>query len=162
MNTLKSQVEAVLFLTGRPLTLKEVADVLNAAYEAVEDAMGDLLREYGFREDCALEIDDSDGYILQVKPELMTVVNRMMPMEISAGALRTLSAIAVKSPILQSELIDWRGPSAYDHMPELLEKKLISKTRQGRSYLLRTTPTFHAYFKLTGDKAELQALLPRA
>jgi segregation and condensation protein B len=115
--------------------------------------------DYNFREESSLEIDDTDGYILQVKEEYGEMVNKMMPLEMSAAELRTLSAIAIKAPVLQSDLIEWRGSVAYDHIANLLKRKLISKRREGRSYILNITRNFHEYFKLTADKKDLAHLV---
>lgn len=159
MSTLKGQIEAVLFLTGRALQVKEIAEKLNEDWERVEEALLELINDYACREDSALEIDDSDGYILQVKEDYAPVVNKMVPIELSVAALRTLSAIAIQGPLLQSDLIEIRGASAYDHIKELLQSRLISKKRKDRSYLLNVTPRFHEYFKLTGDKNELKEMI---
>ena len=46
-----------------------------------------------------------------------------------------------------------RGSNAYEHVQELIEKRLISrhKDKNGRSYNIKTTPKFAEYFKLKGD-----------
>lgn len=155
----KARLEAALYITGRALSVKELADIIEASYDETEESLLDLINEYNFRDESGLEIDDSDGYILQVRESCSAVLNKMMPAEISHAAVRTLSAIAIKAPILQSDLIELRGSTAYDHIGELLAMKLISKKRKGRSYLLNTTPKFHQYFKLTGDKKELEYLV---
>ena len=51
--------------------------------------------------------------------------------------------------------------NAYEHIQELLEKGLISRTKDknGRSYNLKTTPKFAEYFKLKGDAKTLAKLL---
>jgi segregation and condensation protein B len=156
---LKGEIEAVLFITGRPLSLAELAEVVGAETDAVEEAVSELIQDYSFREASSLEIDDTDGYILQVREDYGHIVNKMVPLDLTAAALRTLSAIAIKGPVLQSELIELRGASAYDHIPELLEKKLISKRREGRSYVLNVTKHFHQYFRLQGDKKDLAYLV---
>jgi segregation and condensation protein B len=99
--------------------------------------------------------------MLQVKEIYTPLVQRMLPMELSQAATRTLSAIALKAPILQKALIDWRGSGAYEHVQELLKYKLISKKRQGRGYILDVTSTFKQYFKLQSSLSslQLQALL---
>jgi segregation and condensation protein B len=76
--------------------------------------------------------------------------------------LRTLSIIAYYQPIMQNELVRVRGDSAYDHVAILLDRGLIEKAREGRSYLLTTTPAFCDYFGFKqGDvdsiKKQLQA-----
>ena len=156
---LKGQLEAVLFLTGRPLQVDELAELVEAPFEETENALIELIQDYAFRADSALEIDDTEGYILQVRPEYKHLVEKMIPMDISTAALRTLSAIAIKAPILQSELIELRGSNAYDHIQELLQHKLVSKHRKGRSYQVNVTPKFHKHFKLMGDKKDLEFLV---
>ena len=160
--TLKGQLEAALFLTGKPLPLDELALLVEAPIEATEEALMELIQDYAFRPDSSLEIDDSDGYILQVREPYAAMVNKLIPMDLSAGAVRTLSAIAIKSPILQSDLIELRGSSTYDHIHELLRHKLVNKKRNGRSYMLTVTSTFHRNFKLSADKKDLEFLVDEA
>jgi segregation and condensation protein B len=153
---LKGQLEAALFLTSRPLSVKELADHAGAFSSDVETALMELLHDYACR-DGALEIDDSEaGYMLQVKEAYQPLVQRMLPMELSQAATRTLSAIALKAPISQKDLIDWRGSGAYEHIQELLKHKLVSKKRQGRSYMIDVTPRFNQYFKVQKSLSDLQ------
>jgi segregation and condensation protein B len=157
---LKGEIEALLFMTNRPLHLEDMALMLNRPLDEVVDAMSELLGDYAFRGESSLEIEDGEeGYILQVRRTYQHLVNKMMPMDLSTASLRTLSVIAIKAPILQKELIDLRGSTAYDHVKELLSHKLISKNRHGSSYRLNLTPTFHQLFKLSGDKKELDVLV---
>ena len=153
---LKGQLEAALFLTSRPLTVRELAEHVGAFSTDVETALMELLHDYACR-DGALEIDDSeDGYMLQVKDAYQPLVQRMLPMELSQAATRTLSAIALKAPISQKDLIDWRGSGAYDHIQDLLKHKLVTKKRQGRSYMIDVTPRFNQYFKVQKSLSDLQ------
>ncbi|MBK8189808.1 MAG: SMC-Scp complex subunit ScpB [Vampirovibrionales bacterium] len=156
---LKGRIEAALFITNHPLQIPELAELADASCDDVEIALMELISDYAFREGCALEVDDADGYILQARDEYRPVIDKMMPMELSQGALRTLSAIAIKGPLLQSELVAFRGAAVYDHIPELLAKKLVTKRREGRSYRLKASPGFYEHFRLTGDKKELAALM---
>lgn len=159
--SLKAQIEAVLFVTGRAITLKEIAEILDVEVEAVEPAMLDLIMDFSSR-DSALEIDDEDEcYIIQVREEHMNIVEKLVPVELKPSTLRTLSVIAIKEPIRQSKLIEFRGQSAYDHIGELVGKGLITKKRDtdGRSYVLKTTPKFAEYFKLKGDTKALAKIL---
>ena len=161
MEQLKARIEAVLFTTAQALSIKEIADILNEEdVDKVEEAMLDLIMDYASREG-ALEIDDENGYILQVKEEHMDIVEKLCPVELKPAVLRTLSVIALKEPIRQSDLKELRGSTAYEHVQELLEKGLISRTRDknGRSYNLKTTPKFAEYFKLKGDTRSLAKLL---
>ena len=160
MEQLKSRIEAVLFTTAKALTAKEIAEILETDTEAVEEALLDLIMDYSSRGG-ALEIDDENGYILQVKEEHMDIVEKLCPVELKPAVLRTLSVIALKEPIRQTVLKDMRGSNAYEHVQELLEKGLISRTKDknGRSYNLKTTPKFAEYFKLKGDTKALAKML---
>ncbi len=159
---LKSRIEAVLFTTAKALTAKEIAEILETDTETVEEALLDLIMDYSAR-DGALEIDDENGYILQVKEEHMDIVEKLCPVELKPSVLRTLSVIAIKEPIRQTELKEMRGSNAYEHVQELLDKGLISRTKDknGRSYNLKTTPKFAEYFKLKGDTKALAKMLEK-
>lgn len=156
--TLKAKIEATLFATGKALHINEISEVVEAPFDDIEEALLELIMDYSSR-DSALEIDDEDGYIIQVKVEHFDIVDKLMPIEMGESTLKTLSAIAIKQPVLQSEMVNLVGIGAYDHIGNLLERNLISKKPQGKSFLLKTTPRFNEYFKLTGDTKTLAQIL---
>ena len=155
MQQLKSRIEAVLFVTAKALTLEEIATYLDKEPEEVEQALLDLIMDYASR-DGALEIDDENGYILQVREEYSDIVEKICPIDLKPAVLRTLLVIAVKEPIRQTELVKLRS-AAYEHVAELVEKGLVSKhkDKNGRSINIKTTPKFAEYFKLKGDTRAL-------
>ncbi len=159
--SLKSRVEAVLFITARAVEVKEIAEILSEPEEQVEEALLELMFDYSARDEGALEIDDENGYILQVKLDYMDIVEKLCPVELKPAVLKTLTIIALKEPIRQTDLKDLRGSTAYEHVAELIEKGLISrhKDKNGRSYNLKTTPKFAEYFKLKGDANTLSKIL---
>ena len=158
--SLKSKIEAVLFVTARSVTIKEIADILQAEEPEIEEAMLDLIMDYSAREG-ALEINDENGYILQVKEDYGDIVEKLCPAEISGAILKTLTIIALKEPIRQSTLKEMRGASTYEHVNELVKKGFVKRTKDknGRSFNLHTTPKFQEYFQLQGDTEVLKQLL---
>ena len=152
---LKSKIEAVLYITSRAMQVDEISQILEVEKDKVEEALLELVYDYSSRNG-ALEIDDEDGYIIQVKSEHMDIVEKLCPMELSASVLKTLTVIAIKEPIRQSHLTELRR-SAPEHIQELLEQGLISRTKDknGRSFNIKTTKKFKEYFKLKGDIKEL-------
>ena len=160
--SLKSRVETVLFFTAKAISSQEIAEILGENIDEVEEALLELIMDYSSR-DGALEIDDEDGYILQVREEYIDIVEKLVPVELSQAVMKTLSVIALKEPVRQSYVKDLRGASAYDHIKELLEKGLISRKRDknGRSFNLRTTQKFREYFKLKGDTELLSKLIDK-
>ena len=108
MEQLKSRIEAVLFTTAQALSVHEIAEILEEENdETVEEALLELIMDYSSRSG-ALEIDDENGYILQVKEEHMDIVEKLCPVELKPAVLRTLSVIALKEPIRQTVLKELR------------------------------------------------------
>lgn len=147
---LATKIEAIFYIKGRPLSLEEVVSYLNCEREAAEDALIELMNDYAHR-DSALEIVETEaGYGLQLKSAYENLLQELVPAELGKGALRTLAAVALKNPILQTELIDLRGSSAYQQVAELVQLGFIRKREQadGRSYWLEVTNKFHQYFEI--------------
>ena len=160
MEQLKARIEAVLFTTAKALSAKEIGEILEVEPEAAEEALLELIMDYSSR-DGALEIDDDNGYILQIKEEFMDIVEKLCPVDLKPPVQKTLTIIALKEPLRQTALIEMRGSTAYEHVQELLDKGFISKTKDknGRSFNLKTTPKFAEYFKLKGDTRALAKIL---
>jgi len=147
---LKKHIEALLFLTDKPLKAQVIARTLNQDVQAVRQAMIELINDYEGR-DGALEIADEDGYMMQVKDEFSALVDELAPFEMPTALVRTLSAIALKQPVSQADVIKIRGAGAYDHIKELEIRELIHRQEDGRSPILTTTKKFQEYFRLSKD-----------
>jgi segregation and condensation protein B len=143
-------IEAILYLKGKPLSLSDIADYAGCDRKTAEEGIIELMDDYA-RRDSALEIvETANGYSLQLRPDFHDLVQALIPVELGVGALRTLAAIALNSPILQTDLINLRGSGVYQHVPELVELGFVRKRRDGesRSYSLHVTPKFHQYFQI--------------
>jgi len=159
--SLKAKIESVLFLTEKPVRAQAIARIVNEDVQLVRKAILDLIQDYEAR-DGALEIADDDGYIIQVKDQYSSIIDEFLPMELPLALLRTLSAIAIKQPVAQADIIKIRGAGAYDHIKELLQRELINKKEDGRSPLLTTTKQFQDYFRLTQDAKSLRTELRKS
>lgn len=158
---LATKIEAIIYIKGRPLSIEEIFACLQQQpaesskmsegdRELVEDGLIELMNDYAHR-DSALEIVETEaGYSLQLKNEYEDLLRELVPAELGKGALRTLAAVALKNPILQTELIDLRGSSAYQQVAELVQLGFVRKREQadGRSYWLEVTNKFHQYFEI--------------
>ncbi|MGE4582152.1 MAG: SMC-Scp complex subunit ScpB [Synechococcus sp.] len=151
--SLASRIEAILYLKGRPIGLKELAELARDEPDQVRAALATLTTSYDQR-DTALEVVEQSGrYSLQLRPDLADLVKNMLPVNLSTATLRTLATIALKKRILQSDLVDLRGSGAYDHIKELLAQDFIERRRQseGRSYWLTLSEKFHRTFSVLPD-----------
>lgn len=153
--SLKAKIESVLFLTEKPMRAQAIARIVNEDVQKVRQMILELINDYDERES-GLEIADDNGYIIQVKDQYSSIIDEFVPMEMPIALVRTLSAIAIKQPVAQSEIIKIRGAGAYDHIKELVEKELIVKREDGRSPTLSTTKKFQEYFRLSHDAKSLR------
>jgi segregation and condensation protein B len=88
-----------------------------------------------------------EGYQFQVKDQFLEKVSDLTTYaDISRGALRTLSIIALKQPITQSEIVKIQGNKAYRYIKNLEKKKLIKTEKSGRTRAIFTTKDFERYF----------------
>lgn len=149
---LRPLVEAALFATAEPIPLADLADLLGVSQRATRAAIEQLVVEYTARPHGALEIGMDDGFIIQVKPLYQKVVDRLLPTDLPQATLRTLSFIAAREPIMQREVVEARGSGAYDHIKELVERRLVDKTPKGNSFELRVGERFADYFRIDRDK----------
>ncbi|MEC4982803.1 MAG: SMC-Scp complex subunit ScpB [Oscillatoria sp. PMC 1068.18] len=147
---LATKLEAILYLKGQPLSVAEIAAWAGCDRTAALDALLELMEDYA-RRDSALEVVETPaGYSLQLRTSCQELLQNLVPAELGTGALRTLAAIALKGKILQTDLIDLRGSSAYQQVQELVELGFVQKRRQeeGRSYWLELTTKFYQYFEV--------------
>lgn len=154
-------LEAALYVSGRALTLEELSNLIGKSQSTTQKILDNLGFEYSQREG-ALEVVSlpRDRYVMQLKPELTPRVGRLIPGGLlSFATLQTLVFIALKQPIMQSDLVTQRGTHCYDHVKELIEKKFVESAPEGRSRLLTTTPLFADYFGLDSDRVKLKAQL---
>ncbi len=150
-NLQKNQVEAVLFVSGQAVSAEEISVKLGFSKKIIEELLEKLAMEYLDRS-TSLEIAKvADKYILQLKPEFTSSVKSFAAGGlIREAVMRTLTIIAAKQPIVQSELSKLRS-SAGEHIKELLDLGLVRATPKGRSRELVTTDKFADMFGFSRD-----------
>jgi len=147
-------LEAALYVAGRPLDLRTLASVLKTRSKNKARRLAKTLVETYKSRETALEILEleDERFVMQLKTEYTPQVRRLAfrPL-LSIGPLKTLSYIAYRQPIAQTQVIDVRGHHVYNHLKQLEELDLIDRERAGRSKVLRTTEFFADYFGLSHD-----------
>ena len=148
-----TKIEAVLYLKGRPISKKDLAEITNSDINSIINAINELKKKY-CNSKSALELNEiNNKYCLELKSTLNDFVEDLLPSELKTSELRTLATIAIKKKILQSDLIILRGSGAYDHIKELLNKNFIVKRKQkdGRSYWLSLSEKFFQTFAVSNE-----------
>ncbi|MBE9203131.1 SMC-Scp complex subunit ScpB [Synechocystis salina LEGE 06099] len=160
---LATTIEAILYLQAKPVAIADLVSISGQERPLVEDALMELMEDYAHR-DSALEIvETNQGYSLQLRAAFQHLIQDFVPADLSTASLRTLAAIAIKSPLLQTELIELRGSGAYQQVQELVEAGFVRKRKQteGRSYWLEITDKFHQYFEIDRLPADFAKKKPK-
>lgn len=151
---LKTEIEAILYMAGRPINLQELKRTTKKGTSEIKTALMELIRDYTRRE-TALTITQPQpsSYLMMLKDDFSRKKHIMefMPQGyLSEGLLKTLSLIAANQPITMYQLMKERGSHSYKHVRELEDKKFIRTRLKGRTKLLETTDYFATYFCLSG------------
>jgi segregation and condensation protein B len=147
---LTNRIEAILYLKAQPTSIKELVALTKSSLDEVQEALIQLMSDYAYRNSALEILETPQGYCLQLRTDYQSLLEDLVPAELNNSTLKTLAAIALQSPILQSDLIMLRGSTAYQHVSELVSSGFVRKHRQkeGRSYWLEVTPKFHQYFEI--------------
>jgi|SRR5579862_3589982 len=156
MSDLKSIVEALIFASPEPLTVKALGKLLDT--EPKEDilaALEELKKQYEQPGGLQL-IEVAGGYQIVTRPELNEWVRRLFQerttQKLSVAALETLAVIAYKQPVTSPEIAEIRGVNTAGVVGTLIERKLVKiagrKQVVGRPFLYGTTREFLTRFGL--------------
>ncbi|NCO67773.1 MAG: SMC-Scp complex subunit ScpB [Nitrospirae bacterium CG_4_10_14_0_8_um_filter_41_23] len=152
----KSALETFLFLSGEPITLSAIKDIIELPESEVKRLMEKLMAEYKNRNAGLLIVEIANGYQMVTNPEYADWVRKFRSIHISSKlsvpALETLAIIAYKQPIIRAEIEQLRGVNSDSAIKTLLERRLIKimgrKEVPGRPFLYGTTREFLQYFGL--------------
>jgi len=173
---LKNVLEAILFSAQKPLSPKELRDVLNTTEKQadeesekqvkllkkpkavdIENALERIAEDHekanrGFRLVC---IAGSWQFVspADYHPWIRALLGeKPKPARLSQPALETLAIIAYRQPLTRSEMEDIRGVAVDGVVATLVERGLAEKVGQadlpGRPALYGTSPLFLEYFGL--------------
>ena len=153
---LKAIVEALIFASPEPLTLKTLYKLLDAEpHEDVEAALRQLKQDYERPGGLHL-VEVAGGYQIVTRPELHDWVRRLFhertTQKLTVQGLETLAVIAYRQPITAAEIMEVRGVNTSGVLNTLLERHLIKivgrKQVVGRPFLYATTREFLIRFGL--------------
>jgi segregation and condensation protein B len=153
MNSLKDQVEAILFASGRKMRADEIARLCKSRdLELVKASLKELQQKYEQENSSLVLVGEGEVWNLTVRERYLPLVQKIVSeTELPKSVIETLAVIAWKSPVLQSELIRVRTNKAYDHIHQLEEMGFITAKKHGRTRELRLGDSFYKYFDMRGE-----------
>lgn len=161
---LQGSLEALLFAAGEPLTVAQIAGIMQLDKPQVWELLT-MLEESCNEENRGLCLRKvAGGYQLCAKPQhyaLLKQLERVQEVKLSAAAMETLAIVAFKQPVTRGEMEAIRGVKVDGVVNTLLEYGLICeagrKEALGRPILYATTDKFLLTFGLNSLK-DLPAL----
>lgn len=148
-------VEALLFVSDKPLSLEVLKEVLEVDKKEIKSAIEELRSEYQSHHSFKLR-EVAGGYQLVTDSQwshwLRKLFQKGRSQRLTRPALETLAIIAYKQPITRPEIESIRGVDVDGVIKTLLERGLIKisgrKKVPGRPLLYGTSKRFLEYFGL--------------
>lgn len=129
--SLKSQLESLLFVSLKPLSIKELANLTKAKTKEVEEALGELASEYQAGARGLTLIKNNGQYQLTTAGDNAALVKEFLKDEtsgeLSQPSLEALTIIAYRGPIVKGELERIRGINCSLIIRNLLLRGLIEE-----------------------------------
>jgi len=169
---LKQIIEALLFSAERPLSIKEIRQIIseatddehpgtvegfrNAREAQIVVALEEIKVEFDTQQRSFQLVEIAGGWRLMSRPEyapwLKKLLDEARPHRLSQPALETLSIVALRQPISRADVAGIRGVEVDGVLRSLLERDLITITGRsdapGKPLLYGTTQKFLEHFGL--------------
>ena len=155
---LKGRIEAILFVAGEAVTVKELARALQTEEKAVKAELNAIRDEYDYDQRGFLLKRFGDKVQLATRPlyaqDVLRLLQPVQQQSLSQAAMETLAVVAYKQPVTRAEVEQVRGVKCDYSLQSLLNKGLIKETGRkdtiGRPILFGTTEEFLSHFGLEG------------
>ena len=158
-------IEALIFVSEEPLSIKTLADVLKEDKDTVTQTLNALAEEFNAR-NAGLQLREvAGGWQFATRPEYHEHVRAFLKTrpsaKLSIASLETLAVIAYRQPVTVPEILEIRGVQSPSSIKTLLDKKLIvakgRKETVGRPMMYGTSKEFLLQFGLK-DLSELPSV----
>jgi segregation and condensation protein B len=147
-------LEALLFVSEKPLNLKELQELIKTDYadtDNIENILNELKEKYtDLNKPYEIKFV-ADGWTFATKPRYSPWIKKILKekksvLKLSPSALETLAIIVYKQPITRAEIDEVRGVESSGVIDTLLDRKLIKvsgrKEALGKPLLYGTTQDF--------------------
>jgi segregation and condensation protein B len=154
---LKGLLEALVFVSDRPVKANELAKQASAPLKLVRELLVELRGEYQRR---GIVLDEiAGGFIFRSRAAYAPFVRDVAmkkPVRLTRAQTETLAILAYRQPITRPEVDDIRGVDSGPILKLLLERDLVRilgrKDEPGRPVLYGTTTAFLEFFGLKSLK----------
>ena len=131
MNQLKPKIEALLFLSTKPITFKRLAKMLKVNIADIESALQEMATQINAENKGVHLVISQDAATLATNPslaeELSDLTKDDMQSELTRPQLEALTIIAYRAPITKAEVEHVRGVNCSIILRNLLMRGLIEE-----------------------------------
>lgn len=128
---LKSRAEAILFASGKAISVKDLAEVLEIDKTEASNILQSMANDYHGSDGGLMVLENSGKYQMATNPEHAEIVSKFfkneMSGELSRASLETLTIIAYRGPVSKLDLDRIRGINCSLIIRNLLIKGLIEE-----------------------------------
>lgn len=157
---LERKIEALLFLAGRPLTVKKLAELVDAKPSDVGAACEALVQQYESRKAGLLIQKAGESYQMVTHGDVRSLAQAFAKEEVSGEltkpSLETLTIVAYRGPVSKAELEQIRGVNCSLILRNLLIRGLI-EARYEKAKATTVYDVTHEFMRFLGI-AEVQEL----
>jgi len=157
MPNLKSQILSILFVAGKPVSIKELAEILQIGQEEIKNAVEGLASEN--QESGIILLAHDNKLQLASNPDNSSMVKKFLALELreklTDASLETLAIILYKQPVSKVEIENIRGVNSQYILRQLLIRGLVEKissTADKRVHLYKTTLEFMQHLGIKNMK----------
>lgn len=159
-NMYMSAIESLLFVSGEPMKLRDIANIIECSPSYTKDILTELSLEYKKEIRGIKLLHINDAYQLVTKPENSDFIQKILKTNVrqslSQAALESLAIVAYKQPITRVAMDEIRGVKSESAVQRLLERNLIKEVGRldviGRPILYGTTDEFLKQFNMENLK----------
>ncbi|MGB9848161.1 MAG: SMC-Scp complex subunit ScpB [Minisyncoccia bacterium] len=131
MNEIEKQIEALLFISGEPIELSKISEIIEVDLNQVSEAVENLKNDY-LTNNRGLMILLFDGKVqlttsADTSKTIEKFLQKTLKEDLTPAALETLAIIAYKGPITRAEIDNIRGVNSSYIIRNLLIRGLIEK-----------------------------------
>lgn len=154
--SLKGRIEAILFVAGEAVSLKDMAKALAVGEKELKSALEEIGSEYDYEQRGFMLKRFGDKVQLATRPlyaeDVLRLLQPVQQQSLSQAAMETLAVVAYKQPVTRAEVEQIRGVKCDYSLQSLTAKGLIAEAGRkdtiGRPILYATTDTFLSHFGL--------------
>ena len=152
--TNKGRIEAILFVSGEAVSVKDLAKALRITVQQTENELNSISDDYDYEQRGFLLKRFGDKVQLATRPlyaeDVVRLLQPVQQQSLTQAAMETLAVVAYKQPVTRAEVEQIRGVKCDYSLQSLMLKGMIREAGRkdtiGRPILYATTDAFLSHF----------------